>query len=295
MKYRWLVALAATTLVVGSLLAQAPQVGLVLGVQGSGELQRQGESHGLRMADALFAGDQLEVKTGSASFLFCPSGQLVTVSQGTRIRFQESDFNVEKGPRPSTQGGRKCTLPKVALGAESLERVGGLRARGFPPITVFVGGQLSQLRPTFEWEPVADAERYQILIKDSQGRVIQQGSVTGSSWRPEEELSEGSYQWEIQGYQGKETVGRQLARFVIKPADVGTAAGDDSSDLLLQATQLENEGYYSEAASYYRRLREMFPQDERLTRRLVWLYWNSGLIAAANEENQKLENGSRER
>ena len=67
----------------------------------------------------------------------------------------------------------------------------------------------------------------------------------------------------------------------------------DFAGRLMRATELENAGYYSEAAAFYRELREESPDDVRLTSRLAWLYWNSGLIIAAGEEKKRLEGPKR--
>ena len=165
MKQRFLTSMALFVLCPCLALAQPEQVGLVLGVQGEGELQRGSEMRVLRMAESLFPGDQIQMKSGQASFLFCPSAELVTIEAGALLVLDQNRYQVEAGPKPLTRGNRRCTLPKVALGAESLERVGALRARGFPPIVVYLGGPVSTLRPTFSWEPIDGAVEYEIRIK----------------------------------------------------------------------------------------------------------------------------------
>jgi len=166
--------------------------------------------------------------------------------------------------------------------------VGALRARGFPPIVVYLGGAVSTLRPIFSWEPVDGAVEYEIRIKDPRGRVLQVATSKTTHWQPDAELTAGSFQWELLAQSESETLAQQLARFVLKPADLETVPGEDQSDLFLNATLFENGGYYSEAAGYYRELRKLSPDDERLTSRLAWLYWNSGLIPASNQENERL-------
>ena len=63
---------------------------------------------------------------------------------------------------------------------------------------------------------------------------------------------------------------------------------DQASDLEL-AVALTDAGYYSEAASIYRKFRSQNNSDVRLTNELIWLYANAGLAAAEAAERQKLK------
>ena len=56
----------------------------------------------------------------------------------------------------------------------------------------------------------------------------------------------------------------------------------------MRAAVFENAGYYAEAAALYAEVRGE-GLDPRIGQRLAWLYWNSGLIAAANVELDRLQ------
>ena len=65
----------------------------------------------------------------------------------------------------------------------------------------------------------------------------------------------------------------------------------DKIKYLMQASALENAGYYSDAAVVYRQLRAANPDDMRFTKHLAWLYARAGLSAAFDAETKKIENG----
>ncbi len=295
MDKRWFVGLAALALVgvlpATSLAAGADPVGMVLQAKGSAMLVRDGAGQQLRLADTLLVGDEIAAGDGSVVFLFCPASQTWTMAAGARVRLGAESVQSLEGPAPENRSVRRCAIPQVALGGESLERVGGLRARGYPPVILYLGGAVSTSRPVFEWENLENASEYEVVLKNDLGAEVWKTAVSSTPLAyPESapELKPGFYAWEVTARADGQTVGQQLARFQVKPSEE-LKAEDAGAPELLRATALENAGYYAEAASLYRSLREENPSDEqRLTRRLAWLYWNSGLISAANQERARL-------
>lgn len=286
----WLVAMGLTA------AASAP-LGMVLQVSGEIWVERGGENAPLQMADLLYPGDTVTVEAGEAVLVFCPSQERLALKEGAVVRLEEGELTVVKGPEPARTAVRTCSLPRVALGAESLERVGALRARGYAPIPLYLGGPVSTDRPVFEWGPIEGAESYLLTLRNEQGKVLWETRSTGLRERYPNSLpalEEKTYQWELRAERGGEILAQQLARIEIRmprepleePAP-GDLEGPES--ILLRIVELQNAGYYSEAAAGIRVLRENNPKDERLTRHLIWLYWNSGLIVAANEERLRLE------
>jgi hypothetical protein len=193
-----------------------------------------------------------------------------------------------------TRAAAKCALPQVALGKESLERVGGMRARGNPPIPLYLGGPVTSAHPTFAWAPFPGTQEYRLSVTDVNGDLVwesrgQAASVAYPQARPP--LRDGEFTWDVSAMANGKIIAQQNATFQVKPnAELSAPpAANDPASLLLRATELENAGYFSEAAGYFRALRDTNAGDERLAQRLAVLYWNAGLIAAVNEEMDRLK------
>ena len=104
------------------------------------------------------------------------------------------------------------------------------------------------------------------------------------------ELTEGSYLWELRGQADTRTTGFQNALFQVEPsATLSSKAATDDAARLLRAMELESSGYYAESAGELRELLSGDASDKRILGRLAWLYWNAGLIAAADETMKRLD------
>jgi len=265
--------------------------GMILGLSGKATLQRGTSQSTPRLAELLQTGDRIRVESGNLTFLFCPSSERIVLNAGTTVELQANSLRVVSGAQPSREN-TKCALPQVALGKESLERIGGVRGRGNPPIALFTGGTLTTARPVFEWIPVAGSPTYQVTVKNSDDDIVLQQQTSGSKLAfpaSVAALPSGNYSWEVRARADGKIVGEQTANFEVKPApELSSGTAKDAAAMLLQATALENAGYFSEAASYFRELQKADPSDERIARRLAWLYWNAGLVMATNEQLQKL-------
>lgn len=271
----------------------AESVGMVLRVSGEAELLREAETRALLLGDLLKAGDRVRLQEGSATFLFCPTSERVTLEGAVTVELSAHGLTVVAGAAPTRTPARRCALPKVALGHESTERIGGLVARGLPPIPLFVGGAVASVRPAFAWEPVEGEPTYEVSVRDQWGGVVWEVETDESGLTyPEDQsgLEPGKYHWEVLARINGETVAQQSARFQVKPdEELATLTPENPGDRLIIAVELENAGYYSEAAAWIRALRQENPEDARLTQRLMVLYWNAGLIPAANLERARLD------
>ena len=273
--------------------------GMILLVKGQVELARGGVNRPVRLGELLFSGDRLSVGDGEAVFVHCPLGKRMRLGPGTVALLSANQVKSRSGPEAQVLDDRECAIPKVALGAESLERIGGLRPRGRPPMTVYLGGRISTGRPVFRWRPVKGAQTYQISVSDELGRVIWSAETRGSSLDfpdGEVELADGWFSWKVTALNDSEIVAQQTTPLEIRHSDTaadGQTAGQD--ELLLRAVELEDRGYFAEAASCLRRLGSAYPADERLPRRVAWLYWKAGLLPAFNEQMQALEAASGKR
>ena len=273
-----------------------PAVGIVAQIGGEVFLERGKTRTAARLADLLYPEDRIVATTGHANILFCPSSERMTIAGGTTVEFGADRLKVLKGGAPLRTPAR-CLLPRIALGSESLERMGGLKARGGPPVPLYIGGTLSSRRPEFCWGPVKDTELYRLTLRDTKTNLqVWEHSTTSTCDRypaAQSPLGSSEYQWEVSAEAQGTTLAKGTAVFEVKPGADPVQSGDiGPEDSLMRAIDLENRGYYSEAAAYYRAEREANPSDKRLTQHLAWLYWNSGLITAANEEFKRLAAGS---
>lgn len=256
-------------------------LGMVLSVKGEAHLVREAAAP-VRLGDMLRAGDILEVVSGDLAFIFCPEGRRYQLSAGGRVSLstQAAAFT---GPAPQARAAGPCSLPKVRLGAESLERVGGLRPRGRPPIPVYVGGVISTGNPVFDWKPVPEATAYVVAVTREDGNRVWEGTVSGPPARfPGDSLTPGWYDWSVRAERNNEVLAEQNTGLEVRPAPAGSTGS--LKEPLLEAFRLEDLGYHAEAAGLLRKLVEEDPADGRLRRRLAWLYWKAGLLPAFNHE-----------
>jgi hypothetical protein len=266
-------------------------VGMILLVQGEGRLTRGEAATDLSLGDHLRDGDVLEIVRGDVVMVFCPKNSRMKLKEGTTIRVGAENLEVVGGPEPEIAGRSACVLPRVALGSESLERMGALRPRGKPPIPVFLGGKVSTGRPLFEWAAVEGAEFYRVAVRDELGRVLWEGETS----EPRREfprdlppLEEGWYSWEVNAETGRTILAQQNTGFeVIKGDWVEDSTLGDEDELLLRAFELEGQGYYAESAFLLRALESRGQESPRLSRRLAWLYWRAGLLPAFNREMER--------
>jgi hypothetical protein len=283
----------ATILLGLSIFAQTNpgSAGMILALSGKATLQRGTSQTSPRLAELLQTGDRIRVESGNLTFLFCPSSERIVLSAGTTIELQPNAVRVVGGAQPAREA-TKCALPQVALGKESLERIGAVRGRGNPPISLFTGGPLTTVRPVFEWASLGGSPNYQVTVKNSDDDVVWQQQTSASKLvypASMAALPPGSYSWEVHARADGKVVGEQTANFEVKPApELPRANATDAAAMLMEATALENAGYFCEAAAYFRELQKMDPSDERIGRRLAWLYWNAGLVTATSEQLQKL-------
>ncbi|HEY2934149.1 MAG TPA: hypothetical protein VGK99_20610 [Acidobacteriota bacterium] len=287
-------------------------LGMVIQVSGEAVLQRGTEKKNAQLADLLFPADKLSVNSGEVGIIFCPSTERMVLKKGTLAEFSAAQVRVIKGPPPVRERDRKCALPQVSLGSESMERIGATRPRGYPPIPLYLGGSVSSSRPVFRWAGLAGVARYNVTLRDQNGTAFWRTSTESTELSyPDSEpaLDEKDYSWEVWAEKDGRTVAQQSASFhvklnkevgdftpqqipniQVKPGKEFTGSSpQQTADKLLRAIALENAGYFSEAAVYFRELRDANPADTRLTNHLIWLYSNAGLSAAVNEELKKLE------
>jgi hypothetical protein len=282
--------LFATLLVAQS---QSP-VGMILMTDSSVQVQRGTAINPAHLGDLLYAGDRVTTgaSSGKVTLLYCPSSERLTATNGNTVDLGPA---VVKAANAAglTRAAAKCVLPQVALGKESLERIGGMRARGNPPILLYTGGPLTSARPTFSWAAFPGTQEYRLAVTDVNGDPVWEyrgTAATASYPQNMPPLKEAEFTWEVSAVAGGKVIAQQNATFKVKPdaeLSIPVAAGDPAA-LMLRATELENAGYFSEAAACFRQLRAANTGDDRFSKRLAVLYWNAGLIAAVSEELDKI-------
>lgn len=265
-----------------------PPLGMVIESSGTVEIERDGVRNGVRLADLLYAGDRVITRSGQVAFVFCPTESRVGLAGNASLELTEAGITSLDGPGP-TSNPVPCVLPQVSLGAESMERVGALRGRGYPAIELYLGGQISQFRPSFNWRALEGIDTYHVSLTTEDGAFVWETDTSDNSAKYPESMSaleDGQvYRWEVTARSGDQILGQQAANLTVM-GDSGFGEAE-FGDTLVRAVALENAGYYSEAAAVYRQFRET--EGDRIGRRLAWLYWNSGLIAAANAELDRLQ------
>lgn len=264
--------------------------GMILQIGGKATIERGGAQVTARLAELLLTGDRIRVEGGNLTLMFCPSSEKLILVSGTTIEIQANAVRVVSGGQPA-RSPAQCALPKVVLGQENMERIGGIRGRGNPPIALYTGGLVSTARPVFEWAGLEGNPTYRFALKNVDGDTIWQTQTSATKAAYPDTMSPlaaGAYTWELRAEAAGKTVGEQTANLEVKPGR-GETRPVDQAAMLMEATRLENEGYYGEAAGYFRELLKANPSDERISRHLSWLYWNAGLIAAFDLQmkNQK--------
>jgi hypothetical protein len=282
-------------LIVLAALVAAPQdraaerpIGMILQTQGETQIRhRTGAPVAARIADSLYPGDRVITAFGRTTVLSCPTAETLTLKEDTEVELNSSDTKTLRGQITSRVKVDICPIMHTALGSESLERVGGLRARGNPPMAIYIGGIVSTGRPTFEWAPVSGAQKFRVTLRDANGSSIwEETAATTSLAYPEAKpLAPGKYQWQVQAEASGKTVAEQSVNFEVKPTTLALS----KLPPLMRASALEDAGYFAEAAAEFRQLRKENPNDSRFTRHLVWLYSNAGLVVATDEERRKLD------
>lgn len=114
-------------------------IGMILRSKGDVVVERSGQKRPGQLADLLYAEDTVLTVSGEVSVLFCPASTTYRLGDGSSLKLAKEQVLASGDSVESAPSSRKCSLPEVALGAESLERAGAIRVRssGLPTITLF--------------------------------------------------------------------------------------------------------------------------------------------------------------
>lgn len=273
--------------------ANPETIGMILQTRGKTNVKRKAVTRRVAFGEMLYPDDRIFVRSGEVSLLFCPTGEKLVAKSPAVLELSKSRVHLLGGIQPIRTSTR-CSLPEISLGKETLEGIGeSIMREGLEPVALYLGGKVASSRPRFEWGRAGGAVSYHVLLKSENKPVIWE-SRSGSSGVPYPEslppLADGFYLWEVRAEAKGKTLAGGTAMFEVRQnANLAGKAGSAFGDKLLRAIELENAGYYAEAAALIRGLRDTYGQDEKFTRRLAWQYARSGLNAAATAERQRLK------
>lgn len=253
--------------------AQAP-VGLLSLVSGDAQIVRAGQQDPTpaRTADLLAAGDRLLTgDRGEVTFLFCPQTKTAKLGPGAEIEFAAGAYEVKKGAVSGERQVPSCRLPStLTLASASKVQSGMLRLRGAsiqlrsPSRT-----NTATLRPEFRWEPVDDAQKYEVRVLDREERILWRGEVSGTSVEYPADATAlewgQKYRWRVTASDDYDTLDEATTFFETLPADQAQdvrlaedslramveQSPDDNWPRFLLAFLYEERGMLDQAAEVY--------------------------------------------
>jgi hypothetical protein len=283
----------------GAAQAQTP-VGLLSLVAGDAQIVRAGQQNPTeaRTADLLAAGDRvLTGAGGEVTFLFCPQSKTAKLGPGSEIEFAAAAYTVKKGAVSGERPVPSCRLPStLTLASASKVQSGMLRLRGASlQLRTPSKTNTASLRPEFQWEPVDNAQKYEVRVLDREERVLWRGEVTGTAVEYPADataLEWGQrYRWRVTARDASDTLDEATTFFQVLPADQAQdvrlaedslramveQSPDDNWPRFLLAFLYEERGMLDQAARVYYDLdRRMGTQpwvESRLTELMNKLGW----------------------
>jgi hypothetical protein len=257
-------------------------VGMVLDVQGPGQISEKGAVGKLQLLAYLRPGMQVSVETGGkASLTLYATRSVYQISGPALLEVGRDRLNMIKGVAPSV----KSMTEKLMQAAEATElRTGAMQMRsGMPQIVVTTppnGAVLLTNRPGFGWKTRDAAAVVDITLEDWFGKVLASGKASEGKWQLPAELAleyAKYYRWTI-SYQTPEdgrkhsaTSDFSLAEKVVAEqlAGLKPAEGAPIEEWVLYATVLQSKGVLIEARSawqYIARQRPDLQKDQALGR-----------------------------
>jgi len=249
MTYRNMVG-AAMILFAAAAQAQTP-VGLLSLVSGDAQIVRAGQQDPspARTADLLAAGDRvLTGAGGEITFLFCPQSKAAKLGPGAEIEFAAGAYTVKKGAVSGERQVPSCRLPStLTLASASKVQSGMLRLRGAsiqlrsPSRT-----NTATLRPEFQWEPVDQAQKYEVRVLDREERILWRGEVTGTSVEYPADATAlewgQKYRWRVTARDDEDTLDEATTFFQVLSADEAqdVRLAEDSLRAMVEQTPDDN-------------------------------------------------------
>jgi hypothetical protein len=178
------IALAAFLLPVAAMVSAAPAstMGMVLDLQGSGDLLRKGDSSKLQLLSYVQAGVQLRLAAGSkASVSHYAAKQIYQLTGPVLVQVDPDQLRLVEGtPLASKPLAEKVVTAALNPGTGPA----AFRMRSLTPIMALApanGSSVLSTRPQFSWE-ASEATRYEVELIEVPERVVAHAKVDAPRW-----------------------------------------------------------------------------------------------------------------
>lgn len=204
-------------------------VGMVLDIQGGGEIARKGDVRKLQLLGYLKPGARVTVEPGAKVSLSHYGAKLIyTVAGPATVQVDQDKLASVKGSAPTSRSlAEKVVVAALNpnMGAAAFKMRGpaaDIRLVSPASQTVLIG-----IKPSFLWE-AAGKQSYQVTVVEKPERHVAQGSTESAMWTlPENVILQagGQYRWTV-SYTGADGKLRSAS------ADFSVASEADASTML---------------------------------------------------------------
>jgi hypothetical protein len=257
----------------------AEPVAMITDLTGNAHLASQKSKEKLALLTYLPAGEVLVLEAGAHMVVtYFEESKDFLFKGPARLTIEKSEVKVVKGA-PAVL--RKLDQEKSA-GAGNFVRSGKLifaavEMRSLmlkPTLLSPVNCKISTVTPLFSWNPVGDAESYQLVLTDDAGKILQEAKVTDNNWQlpVDAALQPGmDYHWTLLETLKSGEKATAKASFSIldldKSASVFAKRPSETaafSEKVTYALYLESEGLKEDAKLAWRELSAQRPNDPNL-------------------------------
>lgn len=176
-------------------------VGMVLDVQGGGELIDKGQPSRLQLLGYLKPGVRLRLDSGARASVSHYGARLIYQLNGPLLaEIDAGALRVLKGAAPATKSLAEKVV-QAAVGANS--GPAAYKMRAMQQQIVLLGPRNGSVvlgsRPSFRWES-SEPALYQLTLQDADGKLLLQISTDNPGWQPADgqALASGqSYRWSV--------------------------------------------------------------------------------------------------
>jgi hypothetical protein len=258
-----------------SFAADGVVAGMVLDLQGTGQLTDGGKPAKLQLLAYLKPQMELSLDAGSKASVSLYATKSVYQLTGPAVVVIEADKLVVKQGQPPVV---KSKSQKLVAATETANLVpGAIRMREMPPRVKLLspqnGGIILDSRPVFTWDAL-EAATYEVTVLEGADRTVAQTKTADSSWQlPEsQQLAPGkTYRWTVSYTSPRDNKTYRAAgefNVAAKTAAAELAAlkpAEDAAieDWVLYALVLQNRNMNDEARSVWRRIAAKRPDLQK--------------------------------
>ncbi|WP_342131361.1 hypothetical protein [Hydrogenophaga sp. OTU3427] len=236
----------------------------------------------LALLDELQAGERIDLPVGARLTLVdLADGREYRLTGGAQAQVAPTGLTNAQGQTLAAQVTSARTLPMLALkqgqAAPATLVMRDPRAEGLPALREPVRTLVLDTRPSFRWDAIVGARRYQLQLTQPDGHVVWETETRApqATLPPELRLREGSdYGWRVIAWGLTDPQWESSARFAVadaalrdRLAEQRALAGDDFGARLFLATQLDAVGARAEAQALWQVLARERPENAVLKAR----------------------------